>query len=760
MSAVGRAIRRVGDPPLLRGQARFVADLAYPGMLEAVIVRSPHAHADLGAVDLRAARAAPGVAAVITAADLPEPLPVIPMRLSPEERLEAACQPVLADQRVRYVGEPVAVVVADNRYRAEDAAELVQIAWHPRPAAVDTVQSASDSAPRLHEALPSNAVFHLGYRRMTVPRATQLAVTLDVRVQRHTGMPLETRGLLAVPEDGRLHVYGPTKVVHFNHAVLARLLGMDPAQIHCVEPAVGGGFGIRGEFYPEDFLIPFLALRLNRPVRWIEDRLEHFHAANHSREQTHRVTVGVGADGRLETLVDRIWVDTGSYVRTHGVTVPELTQAMLPGPYRWSGLDISTAVVVTNKTPAGTYRGPGRFEGTFVRERAVDSLARSLGRDPVAMRRVSLLRPEDFPYATGGRGLGEPIVYDSGDYPYALDEACRALDWEGFPARRRRAAETGRLRGHGLAMFVEKSGLGPWEEAWVALERDGRITCRTGLADLGQGMETALAQLVAGALDVDPFRVRVVHGDTDAVPRGHGSFASRGTATGGVAAFEAASALADRIREVVGGWLEAAPGDVELSDRGVAVRGVPAKAWSWTEVAGRAQDMGIRLACARRFVPEGMVYPYGVHAAEVEVDPDSGALSIVRYVVVYDVGRAVNPALVAGQIRGGMAQGLGGALYEQLAYDSHGQLVTASFMDYLIPGATEVPDVDVILLERTPSPRNPLGVKGAGEGGAVGVAPALANAVADALDAPPEAFTALPITPEVIWRTLRTRAGG
>jgi carbon-monoxide dehydrogenase large subunit len=750
MSALGRSERRPGDPVFLRGEARFVADLKVPAMLEAVVVRSPHACADIRALDLTRARRAPGVVGAWAADDLPAPVPRIPMRLTPADELTQALQPVLAQDRVRYSGEPVALVVAVSRYRAEDAAELVEVDYAPRPAVTDTWAAQESAAPRLHDGFRSNEIFRLGYDRGT-PNGEGATLALEFRIQRHTGMPLETRGLLAVPGD-RLTVYGVTKVVHWNHGLMARLLGVEASRLHLVETAVGGGFGIRGEFYPEDYLVPWAALSLGRPVRWIEDRLEHMRAANHSREQRHQLTLGTTPHGELYSLEDHILVDTGAYVRTHGVTVPELTQAMLPGPYRWGSLHVETGVVVSNKTPAGTYRGPGRFEGTFARERAIDALARERGWDPVELRRESLIRPADMPYANGGRGLGEPIIYDSGDYPAVLAEALRLLDWVGFDDRRRTALEAGRRLGHGLSMFVEKSGLGPWEEATLRVEADGSLVLAIGLADLGQGMEAAVAQLAADGLGVEPARIHVVHGDTDQVPHGHGSFASRGTATGGVAAYQSGQALRSLLLRQAAHWLEAAPQDLTLGSDGVGVRGVPTRALDFRELAARAHDAGVALSARERFSPPGMVYPYGVHAVELEVDPETGAVRIHRYGVVYDVGRAVNPALVAAQIRGGVAQGLGGARWEELAYDAGGQLITQSFMDYVLPGASEVPDIEVRVLELAPSPLNPLGVKGAGEAGVVGVAPALANALADALSAPAEAFNRLPIRDEdVFW---------
>lgn len=753
--AIGERIRRVEDPALLRGAGRFVADIRVPGCLEAAIVRSPHAHARLAGVDVARALRLPCVAAAVTAADLPPGLPSIPMRLSPDPRLAKALQPVLARDVVRYVGEPIAVVVAPSRYLAEDAAELVAVDFRPLPAVTEDRGAAQDRT-LLHRGLGTNVVYRRDLAKGDAEAALRAAprrLTLELSVQRHSGVPIETRGLLAVPEaDGRLTIHGPTKVVHFNREVLAGLLGVAAARLRLVEPDVGGGFGIRGEFYPEDFLVPWLALRLGRPVRWIEDRGEHLRAANHSREQRHVATVGFDESGRLLALRDEIWVDQGAYVRTHGVTVPELTQAMLPGPYDWPAFDLRLRVVLTNKTPAGTYRGPGRFEGTFVRERLMEAMAQEIGLSPNDVRRRNLIADDRFPYAVRTSALGQEIVFDSGRYAPALALAEERLGAQGFAQRREEAQARGLLRGMGWAFFVEKSGLGPHEDAEIELEPDGTFVCRTGLAALGQGTETILAQIAADRLDATVDEVRVVHGDTDLVPQGLGSFASRGTAVGGAAAYVAAQALREKIAMVAAAILEVAPDDVALAPGRAVVRGVPARGVPLREIAAQAVRLGVSLTARHRFEARHMTYPYGVHGAEVEVDPAVGAVRIVRYVVVYDVGRAVNPMLLEGQIVGGVAQGLGGALLEEFAYDAQGQLLSGTFVDYLLPGATEMPEVDVAITEDAPSPHNPLGAKGGGEGGAVGVAPALANALADALRAPPGTLCRLPIRPEEVLR--------
>ncbi len=766
MTRLGESTRRVEDPRFLRGQGRFVADIEFLGMLEGMVVRSPHAHARIGRINAAKALRMPGVVAIWTAQDLPRPCPIIPPRLSSTPELQLALQPVLAETIVRYVGEPVALVVATNRYVAEDAAALIEVEYQPLPVVGEMGDGAVNDPVNdpLHPGMSDNVIYRRRFVKGDVETVLQSAphrLSLNFQVQRHSGVPLETRGLVARPIEDRIEVYGPTKVVHFNRSVLAQLLGWPIERIRFIEPDVGGGFGIRGEFYPEDFLIPFAALKLRCPVRWIEDRREHLMSSNHSRQQDHSVQVGFSDEGRLLALCDTIWVDSGAYVRTHGVTVPELTQAMLPGPYDWPALDIAVNVCLTNKTPTGTYRGPGRFEGTFVRERTLDAIANELGLDPIRVRRINLIPPEKLPYSNGLTALGQEVVFDSGDYQAALDRALMEMNYTGFPDRRRESAKLGRLRGFGVACFVEKSGLGPWETARIALLGDGKVACFSGLAALGQGTETMLAQIVASNLAMDMEDVLVVHGDTDSVPTGHGTFASRGAVVGGTAAYRAAEVLKDRIIRVGAQALEAHPDDMVLKESAVFVRGVPAKKISFAAIWAEADRLGIELDVEERFEAQHMTYPYGVHCAEMEIDPLTGEFRVLRYGVAYDVGRAINPALVQGQIVGGVAQGIGGAWLEELAYDSEGQLLSASLMDYLLPGAPEVPDVEVWLTEDAPAPSNPLGTKGSGEGGVVGVAPALANAIVSALGISDQVACQLPLTPERVrtWVQLRKEGG-
>jgi aerobic carbon-monoxide dehydrogenase large subunit len=765
MGYIGTSVKRSEDPPLLTGTARFVADIRRPGMLHAAILRSPLGHGRIVGIDAEQARCHPGVAAVLTYADI-APVSPIPMRLAAKENLTRALQRPLADDVVRYCGEPVAVVVASSRYEAEDACELISVDYESLGTTVDPRIAVEAGAPLVHETVPDNVVDRIVVSFGDVEKAlaeADLVIEEQLSIQRHTGSPMETRGLVAEYDStqGVLTVWGPTKVIHFNRGVLAQMIGLPENRVRLIEPSVGGGFGIRGEFYPEDYLIPLLAMRLGRPVSWIEDRNEHLQAANHSREQVHLVRAGATKDGRLLALHDVFLTNMGAYIRTHGVTVPSLTVGYLPGPYMIDNYHCEAVCVLTNKTPTGTYRAPGRFEATFVRERVMDMIAQRLGISRAEVRLRNLVQPEQMPYSSGTWYSGHATVYDSGDYPRVLTEALGHFSFDDVSAWCEAERARGRRVGAGYAFVVEKSGMGSWEYGRVEIDTAGKVVVYTGAASVGQGVETALGQIVADALGVRFEDVRVLHGDTAIIPYGMGSFAQRSTTMAGNAANMAAGKVADKARRLAASIFEMDAGDLILGNGSVSVAGDPAQALSLAEIAGYARPLE---AIPRGFEPglseEAFFFcdqptnPYGVHLALVEVDPDTGLINILRYMVVYDAGRAINPQLVEGQLVGGVAQGVGGALYEELAYDEGGQLIAGSFMDYLIPTAMEIPPVEVVLTEPTPSPNNPLKVKGAGEFGTPGVGAALANAVADALG-PHAQPCHLPLTPERVRNLAR-----
>jgi len=743
-TAIGARLARKEDPRLLRGAGRFGADRSAPGQVWARIVRSPVAHGRLRSVSTSRASAAAGVLAVVTAADLPGRLE-IPVRLDVQGiDLSSYLQPVLAAGVVRYVGEPLAVVVATDPYLAEDAAELVDVDIDEAPAVLDAAAAAGPGSPRLFPGGNVAADFTLGYGDVAAAFArADHVVETEVRIGRHGAVPLEPRTLLAEPDpvSGGLSIYGMTKVPVFNRDLLARLLGMDETMIHVHAVDAGGGFGARGEFYPEDYLVPWLARTLRRPVKWVEDRAEHLVAVNHSRQQAHRLAAAFDAAGRLLGLRAEVVHDNGAYCRTHGIIVPELTLAMLPGPYRVPAYRGRVQVVLTSKTPCGTYRAPGRFEGSAAREQLLDVAASQLGIDRVELRRRNLLTADELPCQRAMNTLGTDVVLDAGDYPGLLAIAAAEADRLGYPAEVSRGRQHGRRRGLGVAAFLEKSGLGPQETADVVVSGTGAVHVYSGGTSLGQGIETVLAQIAADALGVDPAVVSVVNGDTDRQPFGGGSWASRSTVVAGSAVHAAARAVRDRATEVAARMLEASAGDLVSEHGAVSVRGDPAAQVTLAEIA-RATAPASRyllpgepagLSARRRFEVTHMTYPYGVHIAVVDVDPGTGRVEVLRYLVAYEVGRAINPTLVEGQLRGGAVQGIGGALLEEFCYDDAGQPQSATFMDYRMPTAAEVPPIDVLVTQDAPAPGNPLGVRGAGEGGVSAAGAVLASAVRDAL---------------------------
>ncbi|HET9001280.1 MAG TPA: xanthine dehydrogenase family protein molybdopterin-binding subunit [bacterium] len=758
---IGASVKRKEDPRLLAGRGCYVDDVRLPGLVQAALVRSAHAHAEIGSINVARARAMPGVIFIATAADLDVAQP-IPVRLGPRPGQRPFLQFPLARRQVRYVGEPVTVVVATDRYVAEDAADVVEVEYHRLPPVANTDQALAPHAALLHEGgttnLADRLVMGTGEPDAALARAG-IRIRRRFGVQRHSGVPLETRGIIASYDagSGRLSVWGPTKVPHFNRRVLSDLLGIPADRIRFIEPDVGGGFGVRGEFYPEDFLIPWVAIRLRRPVKWIEDRREHMVAANHSREQIHDVELGATTDGRIVALVDRICVDMGAYVRTHGVTVPELTGALLPGPYRIPHYRAEIACVLTTKTPTGTYRAPGRYEGTFVRESMMDLLARAVGVDPVEIRRRNFIPPQEMPFRVGTAALGVETVYDTGAYASSLDAALAAVDYPRMRASQASARAQGRHIGIGLACVVEKAGLGPWEIARVEVDKAGRITVYSGLASLGQGLETTLAQVCAEELHLSVEEITVIHGDTARVPVGVGTFASRGAVVGGSAVLLASRAVKDKLLDRATRTLEAAREDLVMERRRIFVRGVPSRGVTFAELAAASVATEPGISATQIFRVSEMTYPYGTHVAVVEVDSGTGHVTILGYAIAYDVGKAINPMIVDGQLVGGLAQGIGGALLEEMIYDSEGQMLATTFMDYLLPTAAEMPHtVSIRILEETPTPLNPLGIKGAGEGGTAGAGAAIANAVSDALGPLGVEVVSLPLSPDRILELIRS----
>jgi CO/xanthine dehydrogenase Mo-binding subunit len=759
MSFIGRSVPRLEDPPLVSGRGLFAADVTFAHQLHMRLVRSAHAHGRIVTIDTSAARAVPGVIAVWTSADVAD-IPPIDFRLTRIEGLDPYRQPILATDRVRYVGEPIAVVFASDPYLAEDAADLVRVEVDELP-----VLLSADAPPGEFDETHSTevATLHKGFGDVDAAFAAAHAiVALDLAIGRHSGVPMETRGAIARHARGILEMHGAAKVPHWNRDSLARMLGRPPSSVHLHEGHVGGGFGIRGELYPEDVLVCLGALRLDRPVKWIEDRREHLLAANHSRQQLFRVRAAVDAKGHLLAIDGQFFHDQGGYVRTHAATVPDLAAAMLPGPYRLAAYRMTGRIRLTNKTPCGTYRAPGRYESTFVRERLMDALAARLHIDPVEIRRRNLIRPDEMPYQRTLDTLGTELTYDSGNYAGLLDKALDAVSWPKQQDELQRRRADGEAVGAGLAIFVEKSGLGPYDGVRASVDRNGAVEVVTGAASVGQGMETAIAQICADTLGVDYANVRVIHGQTDRIAFGMGAFASRVTVMTGEATRVAAEKLREKAIATAAALLQSSPEALDIVDgKVVNKKAMHGPSVSLGEIArGLAPGSKLLGDSAPGLSAEGwveqshMAYPYGVHIAVVRIDRDTGAVAVERYLVAYDIGRAVNPMLVEGQIAGGFAQGLGGALFEEFVYDASGEPLAVTFADYLMPTAREIPAIETLITEDAPSPLNLLGFKGAGEGGANPVGAAIASAIDDALQRP-GAVTRLPVSPARLRELLR-----
>jgi aerobic carbon-monoxide dehydrogenase large subunit len=756
---VGRSVRRLEDEPLVTGRGAFAADISFPRQLHMRVVRSAHAHAKLLSIDVAAARVIPGVHAAWTATDVKE-IPPIDFRLTRIAGLEPYRQPVLANGRVRYVGEPVAVVFAEDAYLAEDAAELVAVEVEELPARLHAAEEPGEFAPGYSAEA---AVIRKGYGDVDAAfRNAHAVVELELSIGRHSGVPMETRGAIARYDAVRdvLELYGAAKVPHWNRDQIARMLGRSPASVQLYEGHVGGGFGVRGELYPEDVLVCAAALKFRRPVKWIEDRREHLIATNHSRQQRHRVRGAVDAQGQILAIDDEFFQDQGAYLRTHAVTVPDLAAAMLPGPYRVPAYRAIGRVRLTNKTPCGTYRAPGRFESTFVRERLIDAIAAKTGIDAIEVRRRNLIPKGEMPYRRVLDTLGTDVVLDSGDYAGLLNKALARIGWDALQARLRKRRAAGERVGLGLAMFVEKSGLGPSDTVRISVDQTGTIEVVTGVASVGQGVETAIAQICADALGVDYTNVRVVHGQTDRIAQGSGAFASRVTVMAGEATRIAASALREKALGTAAELLQAPVSSLDIRDGEISRADIEAGPSIRLgdlvgALASRPHRNGSHALMAEgTFRTDHMTYPYGVHIALVCIDGETGEVKVERYLVAYDIGKAVNPRLVEGQLAGGAVQGLGGALFEEFTYDERGEPLAVTFADYLIPTAREVPPIEVTITEDAPSPLNFLGLKGAGEGGANAVGAAIAAAIDDAIGMP-GAVTELPITPQRLRKILR-----
>ena len=767
---IGHSIKRLEDRPLLTGRGRFVADLRFPDMLEAAFVRSPHPHARIRSIDSHAARRSSGVTAVFTLADFK---PLLTQERLPLQFRTAQLPPditpfVLTKDEVAFVGEAVAVVIARSRYLAEDAAALVAVDYEPLPAVSDCRDALASEAPRAHRLRPSNLLLDFGQSYGDVAGAFARAPhRASIRLKQHRGgaHSIEGRGAVATYDlnEDRLTLWSSTQLAHEVRGFLMKMLRLDENRLRVVAPDAGGGFGAKFVMYPEEVTLAASCLLLRRPIKWVEDRREHFLAAVQERDQYWDLEVAFDDEGRLLAVRGELIHDEGAYT-PQGINLPYNASTALPGPYMLPAFELRVRIAETNKVATMPVRGAGYPEGAFAMERLLDRIADELKLDRTEVRHRNLVPPEKMPYVTPLKTRAvSPVALDSGDFPGLQRSALEAIDYAGFPTRQQRARKEGRHLGIGVGNGVKGTGRGPFESGIVRIGRSGRISVYTGAMPMGQGIKTALAQICAEQFGVAPEQVSVAAGDTAVIPYGQGGFASRQTVTAGSAIHLAATAVREKALAVAAHLLEANVGDLELRNGRVEIAGAPGSGLSLGEIAeavsgvpGYAMpgkfDPG--LESMQSFLPNALTYGGGCHAVEVEIDIETCGVRILRYVVVNDSGRMINPMMVEGQLVGGTVHALGNALFEWMGYDDGAQPLTTTFADYLLPTATEVPTIEVKFAE-FPSPLNPLGVKGVGESGCVPAAGAIVSAIESALEPFGVRITEYPVTPARLFALLQ-----
>lgn len=774
---VGQNVKRKEDHRLLTGNGRFVGDIRLQNMVEAAILRSTYAHAKINSIDVSAAKACKGVIDVVTAADLEGKVkpftefveftlpPILEEDIKP--LIKKNPEPMLAKDKVTFVGQAIAIVVAEDRYAAEDALSLIKVSYEPLPVVTDPYETIKENATIIHEELGNNtqALFHVKIGDMdTLLSKAEHVLKARIKTPRVSGNPLETRGVVAEYEvrNEQLQVWSSTQVPYMVRSYLSKLVGLVENNIRVVAPDVGGGFGPKCAVYPEEIVIPYLAMKYKRPVKWIEDRLEHMQSTRHSRDQVHDVEVAFDNTGTILGIKDHFLLDNGAH-NSFALCCAYNSAAHLRGMYKIPNYDLTGQIVLTNKTPNVPYRGAGRPEAVFVMDRIIYMIADRLNLDPVDVSFKNLVLPEDMPYDTQlFYRDGAKMVLENGDYSVSLKKTLDIIGYEEFRKRQKEGRESGKYYGVGISSYIEGTGIGPHEGAVVRVDSTGQILAYVGSSPHGQSHETTLAQICADEFAVSPDQVTVRAGDTSLLPYGVGTFASRGAVTAGSAVHVASKLLKEKFFAIAAIMLEVAVDDLEMYGGKVYPKTMPSNFLTLQEIALAAkpgprckvpEGMEPGASATHYFVPPTVTFSSGFHAAVVEVDKETGFVDVQRYIVVHDCGRVLNPMVVDGQIQGGVAQGIGGALYEEIIYDENGQLITGTYMDYLLPTSMEVPVVEMGHQEFL-SPRNPMGIKGVGEGGAISPPAAIANAICDALKPLKLEINSLPVSPGKLRRLI------
>jgi carbon-monoxide dehydrogenase large subunit len=761
----GARVTRFEDPALLAGRGRFTDDIPLPGALHACFVRSPHGHAKLRSTDAQAALALPGIHAVLTAADLPQPMGTerIPNLMANPAIRTMRTQHALARDEVCFAGQAVAVVIADSRAIAEDAAALVVVDYDVLPAVEDCREAVKRGSPRAHADVPDNiaAALKMDYGDVDVAFAKAAHMfEEEFWMHRGGGMSMETRAVAASYDAASdfLTVWSSTQTPHLGRSILADLLGRNLESIRMIAPDVGGGFGPKAPFYPEEAVIPAAAMKLGRPVRWFEDRREHFLCATQERDQYWTLAIAADAQGKILGVRGSMLHDTGAFM-PWGLIMPYIAAVTVPGPYVVPNYRLEMTVAVTNKVATTPVRGAGRPQAVFAMERLMDRLARELKLDRAEVRRRNMIQPEQMPYAVGLIFRdGKPLVYHGGDYPHAQATAIKASGFDGFAARQAAARKLGRYIGIGLANYVEGTGLGPFEGVTIRVQQNGKVAVATGASNQGQGQRTTLTQIVADRIGCRLEDVIMTMADTAAISQGIGAFASRQAVNAGSSAHMAGNVVRQKIVQLAARTLGVPEGDIDLEDGRATARGGNKPSLSFGDLARLAQGMpgvsfpegqGAGLEHTAYFTAPQASFCNGTHVVEVEVDPMTGGVTLGNYTIAHDSGTIINPLIVDGQVQGGTAHGIGNALFERMHYDAEANPLTTTFQDYLIPTAPEVPGCNIIHIE-TPNPLNPIGVKGAGEGGTIPAPAAIVAAIEDALSPFGVRFAEMPLTPERI----------